>query len=193
MHHQVVCPWNLHEKNSPSVQPWVIRPSTLKGCVGTLPQWYVPNIPLPRVPLRQSINTSQVHTIPDYNGVPYVVPTYFTPRSIVESAAYEFSPAWHAVTINTQNNLLSNLNGNGCAFLALNNGLSSDLEENIHIASPLDIPMIFFGKTRSNNQPKRQRQLTQRACMQSVFVDKWCVELKCPFKSFSFKSEGFKI
>jgi hypothetical protein len=36
-HHQAACPWYLHEKNSPLVLPWAIRPSTLKGCVGTLP------------------------------------------------------------------------------------------------------------------------------------------------------------
>ncbi len=44
---------------------------------------------------------SQVHTIPDYYETPYVVPTYVSPRSIVESAAYAFSPAWHAIAINT--------------------------------------------------------------------------------------------
>jgi hypothetical protein len=68
--------------------------------VGTLPQGYIRNIPLPRVPLQQS-PTSQIHTIPDYYELPYVVPMYATPRSIVENAAYAFSPAWHAIAINT--------------------------------------------------------------------------------------------
>jgi hypothetical protein len=69
--------------------------------VGTLHQGYVRNVPLPRVPLRQSTNTSQVHMIPDYYKVPYGVPTYTTPRSIVESTAHAFSPAWQAIAIIT--------------------------------------------------------------------------------------------
>jgi hypothetical protein len=70
-------------------------------CVGTLPKGYVRNVPLPRVPLRQSAQSHQVHTIPDYYDTPYVVPMYVTPRSLVENAAYAFSPAWHAIAINT--------------------------------------------------------------------------------------------
>ncbi len=73
------------------------------------PQGYVRNVPLPRVPLRQSTTTSQAHMILNYYEVLYIVPTYNTPHSIVESAAYAFSPAWHAIAINTGNNLLSNL------------------------------------------------------------------------------------
>ncbi len=65
------------------------------------PQGYVCNVPLPKEPQRQSTTRSQVHTIPDYYEVPYVVPTYTTPLSIVESAAYAFSPAWHAIAIHT--------------------------------------------------------------------------------------------
>jgi hypothetical protein len=37
-HHQTVCPWYLHERNSPLVLPRATRPSTLKGCVGNLPK-----------------------------------------------------------------------------------------------------------------------------------------------------------
>jgi hypothetical protein len=111
-HHTAVCPWYLHEVDSPLVLPRAIRPSTLKGCVGNLPNGYVHNIPLPRVPLHQSAQSHQVHTIPDYSDTPYVVPKYVTPRSLVENAAYAFSPTWHDIAINTYNNLLSNLNGN---------------------------------------------------------------------------------
>jgi hypothetical protein len=50
-HHRAICPWYLRNKNSPLVLPWATRPSTLKGCVGTLPAGYVHNVPLPRVPL----------------------------------------------------------------------------------------------------------------------------------------------
>jgi hypothetical protein len=46
-HHQDVCPWYLHEQNSPSVLPRATRPSSLKGCVGTLPEGYIRNVPLP--------------------------------------------------------------------------------------------------------------------------------------------------
>jgi hypothetical protein len=40
--------------NSPRILPRALRPSTLKGCVGTLDGGYVRNIPLPRVPQVQS-------------------------------------------------------------------------------------------------------------------------------------------
>jgi hypothetical protein len=70
------------------------------GGVGTLPKGYVRNIPLPRVPLLQGAPAHQVHAVPDYYDNPYGVPTYGIPRSIVERAAYAFSPAWHAVAIN---------------------------------------------------------------------------------------------
>jgi hypothetical protein len=68
---------------------------------GTLPKGYVRNVPLPRVSLQQSPTSQVQHTIPDYYKLPYVAPTYTSPRSIVESAAYAFSPAWHAIAINT--------------------------------------------------------------------------------------------
>jgi hypothetical protein len=70
------------------------------GGVGTLPQGYIHNVPLPRVPLRQS-PMSQIHTIPDYYNLPYIVPTYATPCSIVENTAYAFSSASQAIAINT--------------------------------------------------------------------------------------------
>ena len=74
----------------------------LDGHVGTLPQGYIRKVPLPRVPRGQSAKSHiQVTTIPDYYETPYVVPTYDSPRSLVESAAYAFSPAWHAIAINT--------------------------------------------------------------------------------------------
>ena len=101
MHHQNVRPWYLHKENSPSVLPRAARPSSLKGCVGTLPKGYIRNVPLPRVPKTQRARSHQVTMIPDYYEDPYLVPTYDTPRSIVESAAYAFSPAWHAIAINT--------------------------------------------------------------------------------------------
>ena len=101
-HHTAVRPWYLHEDNSPMVLPRANRPSTLKGCVGTLPQGYIRNVPLPRIPLQQSTTSSnQIHTIPDYYEVPHGVPPYDTAHSIVKNAAYAYSPAWHAIAINT--------------------------------------------------------------------------------------------
>ncbi len=45
-HHIAVCPWYLHGEISPLVFPWAAQPSTLKGCVGTLPAGYVCNVPI---------------------------------------------------------------------------------------------------------------------------------------------------
>jgi hypothetical protein len=58
-HHTAVRPWYLHQVNLPLVLPRAVRPSTLKGCVGTLPKGYVCNELLPRVPLLQNTSTSQ--------------------------------------------------------------------------------------------------------------------------------------
>ncbi len=49
-HHQAVHPWYLHTQKSPLVLPQATRPSTLKGCVGTLPKGYIRNVPPRRVP-----------------------------------------------------------------------------------------------------------------------------------------------
>ncbi len=46
-HHKDVRPWYLHEENLPLVLPRATRPSSLKGYVGTLPEGYVHNVPLP--------------------------------------------------------------------------------------------------------------------------------------------------
>jgi hypothetical protein len=100
-HHQAVCPWYLHKDSSPSVLPWATRPSSLKGCVGTLPKGYVHNVPLLRVPVSQKAKSHQVHKIPEYYKELCIVPTYDTTRRVVERAAYAFSPAWHTIAINT--------------------------------------------------------------------------------------------
>ena len=49
-HHTAVRPYYLHQENSPRILPRALRPSTLKGCVGTLEGGYAHNVPLPRVP-----------------------------------------------------------------------------------------------------------------------------------------------
>ena len=53
-HHRNVRPWYLHQENSPKYLPRAKAPSTLKGCVGTLKDGYIRNVPLPRVPQLQS-------------------------------------------------------------------------------------------------------------------------------------------
>jgi hypothetical protein len=53
-HHLAVHPWYLHQEDSPRVLPWALRPSALKGCVGTLKDGYLRKVPLPRVPGGQS-------------------------------------------------------------------------------------------------------------------------------------------
>ncbi len=83
----IVSPYG--KKPLPKFWLWIVGKT-----VGTLPEGYVRNVPLPRVPVRQS-------AIPDYYKDQYGVPTYITPRSLVESAAYAFSPAWQAIAINT--------------------------------------------------------------------------------------------
>jgi hypothetical protein len=47
-HHAAVCPWYLHEPNSPLLLPRAKAPSALKGCVGTLDDKYLRKVPLPR-------------------------------------------------------------------------------------------------------------------------------------------------
>ncbi len=66
-HHVAVRPWYLHMENSPRVLPRALKPSTLKGCVGTPKDGYLRKVPLPRVPLRQStehVTASAVTRVP---------------------------------------------------------------------------------------------------------------------------------
>ncbi len=46
--HINVQPWYLHMENSPRFLPRAQKPSALKGCVGTLNDGCVCNVPLPR-------------------------------------------------------------------------------------------------------------------------------------------------
>jgi len=48
-HHQLVRSYYLHMHNSPATLPRALTPSTLKGCVGTLPNGYTRSAPLPRL------------------------------------------------------------------------------------------------------------------------------------------------
>ena len=71
-HHQAVRSWYLHETNSPLVLPRAQKPSTLKGCVGILPQGYARNVPLPRIPLGQS---TRLNTLTPILRKEYGIPT----------------------------------------------------------------------------------------------------------------------
>jgi hypothetical protein len=55
-HYVNVRPWYLHMEISPRYLPRTQSQSTLKGCVGTLKEGYVRNVPLPRAPRIQSAN-----------------------------------------------------------------------------------------------------------------------------------------
>eukprot|EP00804_Cyclotella_cryptica_P020493 CCRYP_019412-RA/>CCRYP_019412-RA protein AED:0.05 eAED:-0.04 QI:0/0/0/1/0/0.5/2/0/1372 len=49
-HHVHVRPWYLHTSTSPTLLPRANAPSSLRGCVGTLPNGYTRTSPLPRIP-----------------------------------------------------------------------------------------------------------------------------------------------
>jgi hypothetical protein len=49
-HHLNVRPWYLHTSKSPTHLPRANTPSSLRGCVGTLPNGYTRASPLPRIP-----------------------------------------------------------------------------------------------------------------------------------------------
>ncbi len=76
-HHSAVRPYYLHEENSPLVLPRATRPSTLKGCVGTLKDGYIRNVPLPRVPREQRAS-----------------PELTAPKDRIQLPGYSLLPAW---------------------------------------------------------------------------------------------------
>ena len=86
-HHVAVRPWYLHTKDSPRYLPWAVRPSTLKGCVGTLKDGYIQRVPLPRVPPIQStspVACATIHRNPTHTGYSPIarIPTW---SDIIES------------------------------------------------------------------------------------------------------------
>ncbi len=103
LHHVAVRPYYLHMKNSPRFLPHAARPSTLKGCVGTLEGGYECNVPLPRIPLRQSTSpvacaaTLTESTCTYYSKVPRI-PTWSEITSSLEglgkTAIMPFPPRW---------------------------------------------------------------------------------------------------
>ncbi len=59
-HHLAVRPWYLHMHYSPRFLPRALRPSALKGCVGTLQNGYLRKVPLPRIPQVQRARSTAV-------------------------------------------------------------------------------------------------------------------------------------
>jgi hypothetical protein len=73
-HHVAVRPWYLHETTSVRELPRSCKPSTLKGCVGTLLDGYLRTNPLPQVPTKQSAPILGKR-LPPYFGIPVLIPT----------------------------------------------------------------------------------------------------------------------
>ncbi len=79
VHHIAVEPYYLHEVNSPLVLPRASRPSTLNGCVRTLKDRYVRNVPLLQVPQDQKASPEPTapktrNPLPGYLQVPSWIP-----------------------------------------------------------------------------------------------------------------------
>ncbi len=78
--HQVaVRPWYLHKPMSVRKLRRACKPSTLKGCVGTLPGGYVRTNLLPQVPTKQSAPILGKR-LPPYFGIPVLIPM---PRRLI--------------------------------------------------------------------------------------------------------------
>jgi hypothetical protein len=72
--------------------------------VGNLPEGYIRNVPLPRVPRDQSTLQSRVppvHMIPRYYEDMYAIPMYDSTCRIGERVATANSPQWQPIAINT--------------------------------------------------------------------------------------------
>jgi hypothetical protein len=93
-HHTVVRPYYLHKKKSPLELPRTIRQSTLKGCVETLKDGYVRNVPLHSVKRIPSVSHDTSHKLitlsrciqrgtplPDYSLVSSWIPLLPKPQT----------------------------------------------------------------------------------------------------------------
>jgi hypothetical protein len=107
-HHTKVRPWYLHESNSPRELPRALRPSALKGCVGTLAGGYLNKVPLPRAPLLQSsfLMTSEFPREPMHTCYLQVqwIPTWSdlvrSQLGAIRSTILPLAPRWFDVAIN---------------------------------------------------------------------------------------------
>jgi hypothetical protein len=74
VHHIAVHLWYLHGPTSVCKLLRACKPSTLKGCVETLPNGYVCTNLLPQVPTRQSVQIIE-KCLPPYLGIPVLIPS----------------------------------------------------------------------------------------------------------------------
>ena len=110
--HSVVRPCYLHEVNSPLVLPRATRPSTLKGCVGTLKDGYVCNVPLPRVPCEQRASPKLTAPkdriqLPGYSRLPAWIPMLPKLGNVLRFSQRLLWPFSPDIAIIAKNNLLS--------------------------------------------------------------------------------------
>jgi hypothetical protein len=98
-HHAAIRPYYLPQENSPRILLQALRPSTLKGCVGTLDGGYVCNAALPRVRQLQSARLMTSKTgIQDtcYSQVPRI-PTWSNLTRLLADMGRRmlpFAPVW---------------------------------------------------------------------------------------------------
>ena len=104
-HHKAVRPWYLHQEDSPQYLPRAVRPSTLKGCVGTLKDGYIRKVPLPRIPRIQStrelVANVATHTSNSHDTCYLQVPRVPTWSDLIrsltglgQSSLRPFLPVW---------------------------------------------------------------------------------------------------
>jgi hypothetical protein len=116
-HHTAMRPYYIHKTNSPLELPCALCPSTMEGCVGTLKDGYVRNVPLPQVPQLQSasIGTSKTHSNPttttgiplsEYSRVPSWIPTLPKIGNILGFRQRTLQP-FPLIAIKATNNLFS--------------------------------------------------------------------------------------
>ncbi len=89
-HHTAVCPWYLHKLTSVRELPKADKPSTLKGCIGTLTDGYVCTSTLCRVPTKQSAPPSGKR-LPPYFLFPVLIPTL---RRVIGPAIARVRTPW---------------------------------------------------------------------------------------------------
>eukprot|EP00804_Cyclotella_cryptica_P016363 CCRYP_009915-RA/>CCRYP_009915-RA protein AED:0.19 eAED:0.12 QI:0/0/0/1/0/0/2/0/920 len=75
-HHISVRPWYLHTKDYPQFLPRAAAPSSMRGCVGTLPNRYMRISPLPRIPLT---GLGRVPLARQHMGLPNIQPITAAP------------------------------------------------------------------------------------------------------------------
>ncbi len=95
-HHTAVRPLYLHELTSVCELPRADKPSTLKGCIGTLTDGYIRTSTLPRVPTKQSTPPNG-KCLPPYFGIPILIPTLY---GVIRLAIARVQTPWWFTSLN---------------------------------------------------------------------------------------------